>query len=281
MNARTTQAPLDANLRQLAAFALFPFAGAAVVILAAQFAPPSTLPWFFHLEVGVVEALAFGGSALAARAFDRGDYLRGAWLYNAACFFFIFFSDLTRFPGFPQATGIDIARGVLSLVGNACGVVSSFRLGRAWTEAELPDAVRTRRRAYVATAIVALAVAGGPLVHDIRAFLAGYVEALTNVASEMGDIGALCVLAPVLPTAIALRGGTLAWPWSLLAMSVVAWLAFDGAVNYAGGAHVDDVTKRMLVEVFRSLGCTLTLSAGLAQRHVLRLTQRTLTPPNY
>ncbi|WP_394850475.1 hypothetical protein LZC95_23835 [Pendulispora brunnea] len=281
MNARITQAPLDASMRQLGALALFPLAGAALVILAAQFAPPPSLKLFFHLEAAVAEALAFIGSAIAARAFDRDDYLRSAWVYQATCFLFIFLSDLTRFPGFPQAMGIDIARGVLSLIGNGSAIVSAFRFGRAWTEADLPDAVRTRRRAYVATAIVAFALAGGPLVHDLRAFFAGYIEALTNVASELGDIGSLCMLAPVLPTAIALRGGTLAWPWSFLGASLFAWLAFDGAVNYAGGAHVDDVTKRMLVEVFRGLGCTLTLSAGLAQRHVLRLTQRTLTPPTY
>ncbi|WP_394828667.1 hypothetical protein [Pendulispora albinea] len=260
------------NVRALSLLWFIPFAGALLVVATGIAVPSPTVLMVFRVEVSFVEAVAFIGSALAARAFDRGDYLRTAWALQAACFFFLFFSDLTRFPAVGQIDPTGTLRTVLSMIANGSAIVGAWRFGRAWGEADLPDAARTRRRAYIAAAVVALALAGGPLVKDVGCVLAsGDREALTNICSELGDIGSLCLLAPVLPTAIALRGGKLAWPWSLLAASLIAWLSFDGAVAIADGANGDDVTKRTLVEVFRTLGSLFTWSAGIAQRHVMRM----------
>jgi len=269
------RAPLVANLRVLSLLWYIPFAGALFVVLVGLFVPSPQASLVFRIEVACVEFLGFVGTMLAARAFERGDYLRSAWTFQAICFAFIFFSDLTRFPLIGQLEETGTLRSVLSIIGNAAAVFGSWRFGRAWGEAAFPDAERTRRRAYIAATVIALVLAGGPLVSDLRALLAwGDREALTNLASEIGDMGSMCLLAPVLPTALALRGGKLAWPWSLLAASLVAWLAFDCAVAFAGGANVDDnILGRTLVEVFRAFGSLFTLSAGLAQRHVIRLTR--------
>ena len=103
--------------------------------------------------------------------------------------------------------------------------------------------------------------------------------ALVNLASEIGDIGSLCALAPVLPVAFALRGGRLAWPWSLLGASLLAWLAYDGVVAVTHDAFGSN-SARLFIEVFRALGCLFNLSSGIAQAQVIRLMRREPSIPD-
>jgi len=267
---KSPSAPLHASLRRLV---FVPLAWIVLLFVFATLLPHDARPLFFRLELAASELLGFVGCVIAATAFERGDYLRRAWSYTALCFVLIWLSDLSRFPELEPLVGNDLARGVVSLIGNIVAILGAWRFGRAWSEADLPDADRTRKRVYIVAAIVALLMAGGPLVNDVEAVVFGDTAALVNVASELGDIGSLCVMAPILPVAFALRGGHLAWPWSLLSASLIAWLAFDGAVALAGGAYMTDLPQRLFVEVFRALGCLLTLAAGIAQRRVIRLTR--------
>ncbi len=272
--------PLDASLRRLV---LIPVLWVAVLVAGVFLVPRPDLPLFYRLELAASEVAGLAGCFIAASAFERSDYLYRAWAYNAVCFLFIFVSDGSRFPVFDGILGggapADLFRGSISLIGNVFAVIGAWLFGRAWSEAELPGAERTRKRAYVAAAVVAFGFAGEPLVNDVMAVWFGDRAALVNVASEIGDIGSLCAMAPVLPVAFALRGGRLAWPWSLLGASMLAWLAFDGAVAVAHDAYATN-DARLYIEIFRSLGCLFTLSAGIAQARVIRLMRREPSIPD-
>ena len=67
----------------------------------------------------------------------------------------------------------------------------------------------------------------------------------------------------------ALGGGLVAWPWVLLTASVAAWLGYDAVAVYGDAAGLDGRTVRIAEEVFKSLGATCTLTAGMAQRWVM------------
>jgi hypothetical protein len=67
-------------------------------------------------------------------------------------------------------------------------------------------------------------------------------------------------------TALALRGGTLRWPWGLLTSSGVAWIAYDAASGVVELLHVEQARWLIVTEAIRGLACAFFFSAGMAQR---------------
>jgi hypothetical protein len=95
------------------------------------------------------------------------------------------------------------------------------------------------------------------------------MSSLHGVGSDLGDILGLCLIAPVLLTAIAMRGGILKWTWGLLTASLLFWLLYDCAstIDHFVTGHVAAIV--MVRESFRALACVAEFSAGLAQRRAI------------
>jgi hypothetical protein len=226
----------------------------------------------FENEAGKLIALV--GCFAAALAFERGDYLQRAWFYSGACYLLLLLGDAT---GVPSVAGrlsvhqLGLAQGALAVVANAASVVGTWMLARAWSVAGFDDeqdpGSRTRRRLlFAAAALLALAITGWPLAHDIHALLAGDLASSVSIASDLGDTICLALVAPVMMTALALAGGLLRWPWGLLAASGVAWLVFDAASGIVEASHVGQSGWLVATEGCRALACAWVFSAGMAQR---------------
>lgn len=223
-------------------------------------------------ELGKVLALA--GAVVAAYAFERGDYLRKAWLLNAAAYALLLAADASGVHTIAHrltSHQLDAAQGLVTLLANAAAVVGTWMLARAWNVAGLEEDEASRARGrllFAAAAVVALAITGWPLVHDARELLSGDVDASIAVVSDLGDAACLALVAPVMQTALAMRGGVLRWPWGLLAASLLAWLVYDASsglvdATSAGGGWL------VVSEAFRALACVYGLVAGLAQRRAV------------
>jgi hypothetical protein len=91
-----------------------------------------------------------------------------------------------------------------------------------------------------------------------------------GVFSALGDMVSLWLIAPLLLTALALRGGLFGWPFALLTASYVAWLGYDALGVVGAELGLGPAGARTASELFRALGCLYGLSAGLAQRAVVR-----------
>lgn len=227
--------------------------------------------------------LATVGCAVAAASFDRGDYLWNAWALNALSNG-VLLADTLLFGVSSHAaprvlsSGQALVSGGLSAVANLTALLTVILVGRAWRVAGLDLQVSNRARnlAFAASAVLALAIAAPAAWGDLRELLGGHPDALSGLISDIGDIATLAVLAPVLLTALALRGGTLAWPWGLLAVSTLGWLGFDAisALGFAG-SHA-----QVAEESFRMLACVANLSAGLLQWLAVRpaVAPATLSP---
>jgi hypothetical protein len=224
-------------------------------------------------ETGKV--LCMAGAVAAALAFDRGDYLRAAWLFLAACQALLLARDLTLIPAFSAggtATGLVVVRGVLVIAANAAAVVGTGMLARAWSVAGLDEAgARGKRTAlFAATLAAALLVEGWPLIEHAHRLLAGDLGAIVDLASDVGDTISFALVVPVLQTALAMRGGALLLPWALLTIGGLCWISYDVAFGATFARHVIDVTGlRVAAEALRFLGTTFTAAAGLAQRRVV------------
>jgi hypothetical protein len=265
---------------------VFPLAFAVLFAIAAVFAGDPGLATVLTVENEAGKALALIGCFAAAHAFERDDYLRRAWLYSGACFVLLLAGDIAGVPALSARLSprhLELAQGALVLAGNATSVVGTWMLARAWSVAGLvedDEDTRVRGRRLVAGAIaVSLAITGAPLVHDARELLGGDASASVSIASDLGDTVCLALVAPLMQTALALRGGLLRWPWGLLAASGLAWIVFDAASGAVDALHVERARWLVVTEAWRALACASFFAAGIAQRMAVAPRDRPSTLP--
>lgn len=238
-----------------------------------QFIAPDRVA-MYRVVVLILKGLAAAGAAAAGFRFLRRDYLRAAWLLTACCFGLLFTKDLLfgigwRHITFP--TGVAYVRGGLTLAANIAGAFGAFLLARAWSVAGLihPGSKGAKFLMYAAGVAIALATAGQATWFDLRDLLGGDPSRITAFASDLGDIAGLVLVAPVLLTAIALRGGLLAWPWTLMAASQLSWLLYDAAGTFHFWNRARPLERVSIEEVFRALALLYAFSSGIAQRWVM------------
>ncbi|HEX3344747.1 MAG TPA: hypothetical protein VHS09_09255 [Polyangiaceae bacterium] len=253
--------------------AAFPLGFAAAFAAVALFSGPDGLAPVLAVENEAGKVLALVGCFAAARAFEEGDYLRRAWFYSGLCYLLLVLGDVAGMPFLAthlSAHEVDLVAGSFAVLGNATSVLGTWMLARAWTVAGLEeddDASRARGRLlFAAAVVVSLAITGWPLVHDAGALAAGDMGAAVNIASDLGDTICLALVAPVMQTALAMRGGTLRWPWGLLTSSGIAWIAYDAASGVVEALHVEQARWLIVTEAIRGLACAFFFAAGLAQR---------------
>jgi hypothetical protein len=224
----------------------------------------------YRAELAIVEGLGFWGCLAAALIFDSGDYLRRAWLLEMSCYGLIFVGDLTLTTGvFSNQPWTPLANGVLTLAANAGAMGGTFLLARAGGVAgiAMPGSAATRRGVKALALAFALLAAGPAAIISLRRVIEGDSGGLMYFASCMGDIFCFVLIAPLLLTTVAMRGGLLAWPWGFMTASGLAWLTFDAVQTLSPivfGISAEDA--RPVLEVARCLACTCAFSAGLAQR---------------
>jgi hypothetical protein len=257
------------------AFVAFPFLWAAAFLLADALAYGSSgYPVFLRTEVELAKTMALAGALGAALALEHGDYLRRAWLFVAGCMALLLLRDLTLAPfvsGALGARGLDLVRGVLVVGANLSQVIGTWMLARAGERAGLgvPASRGAQWGVLFLAVLLAAAFAGPGVVLNTGRVLNGDLGALTGAASALGDMVSLCLIAPLLLTALALRGGLIGWTWTLLTASYVAWLLYDALLVLSPSLGLGPHAARTGSEVFRALGCTFGLTAGLAQRAVV------------
>jgi hypothetical protein len=240
----------------------------AAMLLVWSLVPADARPAVLAGSVASAKVLAIVGCMGAAWAFEPDDYMRRAWLLLAACTVGLFGRDVVALAGGPAA-----AQGVLATVGNGCSVAGTWMLARAWRVAGLEEERASRSWALpAATVVVALLVTGWPIVGDLRALAHGEVFAVVPLASDVADAIVLALLAPLLRTTLALEGGVLRWPWALLTLGNLLWLAFDVLYGVLELDGIEPGRVRVATDGLRVLATLYLCSAGLAQRRAVRST---------
>lgn len=229
---------------------------------------------FLRGEVEAAKALTLAGSWAAALAFEKGAYQRKAWLFIGGCMALLLGRDLVTltplFQGLGQH-GVNVLAGILVLGANVSQVIGTWMLARTWKVArlELPGSRASQWATVGVVGVLAAACAGPGVVRSGLAVLHGDLSRASGVASGLGDMVSLWLIAPLLLTALALRGGLFGWPFSLLTASYVAWLGYDALAILGPDLGLGPHASRTGAELFRALGCLFGFSAGLAQRTVV------------
>jgi hypothetical protein len=242
-------------------------------IAVAAFFPFFTGETFDTVEVLAVKMASVAGCVIAGMTLGPREYMGKAWLLNGLCMLLLVGYDLLRLPSVNFAAR-DRVVDVVGTVANLASVVGTFMLARAWRVAGVePDlSPRAQKAILIVGALIAIGIAGPAAVLDFRLMIAGKVDGLVSVISDVSDALGLLFVAPVFLTALALRGGLLGWPWGLITAALVSWLGYD--LCDALSSSSANEALRVTGEVFRSLACMYTFSAGVAQMTVVRAARR-------
>lgn len=246
------------------------FAGIAWALLGSDVLEP-----FVRGQLLLVRVLAIVGCFAAVSAFERGDHLRKAWLWLAVATILVLVRDVVRLP-FPEVTLVDplgLALAALGVLSNVFLLGGVWMLARSWRVAaiDLPGGRAGVITVTAIAAVLALAVAGQFAWGHFQTVAGGDWSALILLVSAVVDILALCLLAPLFLTALALRGGLFAWPWSLITASMFCWLLYDAAAGLGTGVVAEGFP---LPDVFRGLAENFLFAAGLAQRWAVTRVRR-------
>jgi len=268
------------RFRSLAAFPLL-YAGIFLAIAWSLQGGEVLAPFTFWQRI-LVRVLAAAGCFAAVSCFERGDHLRSAWLWLGAGTIVILIRDLLRLsPAFapggtdPQAQLAVTALGILSNLALLGGI---WMLARSWKMAAitLPGGRSGFGVVAVATAVLALTVTGPGAFTHLQEVSRGDWSSLVLVVSAVVDIVTLCLITPLLLTAISLRGGLFAWPWGLVTASQFAWLLYDIAASLRPGLLPAGLP---LPEIFRGLAENYLFAAGMAQYLVIHQVRRAAGAP--
>ena len=251
-----------------------PFVSLALFWIALAIVPTADHAAVYRVEVELAKLAALVGCAAAGFGFARGDYLRSAWLLLAFCYFWILVNDILLSGSGPlaRASWAPLASGGVILVANSAQLAGTVMIARVWRVAgfELAGSPAVRRLVVAAALAFALLAAGTLAYTSVRQVAHGQAAALIDVFSSIADIIGFSLIAPFVLTAVAFRGGSLGWTWALLSASMCGWLLFDASVSFAEifATNADGVVRAQ--ETARLLACGFGMSAGLAQRLVLR-----------
>src|SRR6185369_704304 len=259
--------------------AAFPLLYAALFALVAGWlgAHSHALDLFIPGQRIAVGILATAGCCLAVSVCARGDDLRRAWLLLGWGAVLILLRDVLRLlPPFQGSAGSAVILSGLGVLSNFALLAGIWELARSWKVAaiELPGGRSGVLAIAALTAVLAIVVAGPEALQRGRAVLGGDWGSLIFFVSAVVDILTLCLITPLLLTAVSLRGGLFSWPWGLVTASQISWLLYDAAGTLAPHLAPGGFP---LAEVFRGMGETYLFAAGTVQFLIIRHVRRAVS----
>lgn len=228
-------------------------------------------------DVGHWAASLFGvaGTVTAARTFARGDYLRRVWALLAAAAALLVVGQLIITywgrvaPGQPlYHSPLIWVRLVVITVANAANVSGLFLLAFSYARAGLMvERTTAFNLSWLVISALAVALLGLQFSADLGKLGSSgqAANALTNIASTIGDAFVVILIAPLLRVAYLMRGGRLAGAWWAVGLSGFAWLMYDCRSWIAAGAPFDEKHAMDLLYVLRNPGLSLMGLGGFLQ----------------
>ncbi len=236
------------------------------------FSQPGLVVFINRMQSPISEMLWLTGCLVAVSRFGPGEYLRKAWMYFAVAPVAFLISDLLPFFTYLQPSwkdGVGLVQGLLAVSANLCGVVATVMFSQAWRVAGLilPGTKMIQWIIRILVAVLAFTATAPGLVANFNRVLIGedLANSLLAVASALGDTICLVLVAPLILTAIALRGGLLSRPWLFFSISFAGWFIFDFSLTLGPMFDWSPEVVTIIFGVAQSLGSGFSFSAGMAQ----------------
>lgn len=262
---------------------LFPLLYAAAFLAVVQeLHDTESLEPFMIWQRILVRVLGALGCFVAVSCFERGDHMRRAWFWLGTGTVVILVRNVLRLsPAFDPQNGTPAVQALMAGLGvlaNLALLAGIWMLARSWKMASitLPGGRSGVAAVALVTAALALLVVGPGALQHFRALLQGDWSALLPVVSAVVDILSLCLITPLLLTAVSMRGGLFSWPLALVTASQISWLLND----FAGALKPGVLPPGLhLAELARGLAENFLFVAGIAQYLVIRQVRRRAAVP--
>lgn len=213
-------------------------------------------------RIALLALVALTAGLAASRFGWWSEYVGRAWTL-----FFVGYAVLTtgevlrRFSPYPTAAEMCVVVANVALIGAYVVTARSFKAAGL-------DFGASRAKKFVVTAIalgLALAICQEALVTNFNALIAGSVSA-SRFISPLADVITFALVAPLLLTAFALRGGQQFWMFALLTIGTVGWMinqGIDFIFTVAGG--VSDAAVRSGRMTGFAMACIFIAAAAFTQ----------------
>ena len=219
--------------------------------------------WYNAIARTAMLALVAIAAALAAHEFGWwSEYVGRAWTLFFIEYALLTLSEVLRRAA-PDAT---LARNLAVVVANLAGIGAYVLMAR-WLNAAGLGTYGSRAK-KVLTIAVALAIAVALCYGSIASSLQDVRTDVSNVGglvSPLADVITFVLVAPLLLTVIALRGGQLFWIFALLTAGTIGWMVNQGAssiLSLIGGSENAIRTGRM---TGFAMACFLIAAAAFTQ----------------
>ncbi|MGZ5445734.1 MAG: hypothetical protein ACXW5U_32445 [Thermoanaerobaculia bacterium] len=241
--------------------------GVVLVALLQTFVVPAltneALFWYTVVARTGMLAMVALAAAFAAHKFGWwGEYVGRAWTL-----FFIEYAVLTASEVLRRALpDASLARSIAVVVANLAGIGAYVLMARSLSAAGLEFyGSRTKKVLAITLALaVAVALCYGPIVAAFEA-LGSDGSNVGSLVSPVADVITFVLVAPLLLTVIALRGGQVFWMFALLTAGTVGWMVNQGAatlLSMIGSSENAIRTGRM---TGFAMACFLIAAAALTQ----------------
>jgi len=263
--------------------ALTPFLAAGVMIALAVLGKQPLA--FYLLWVTAAKTIATVACLAAMLQFQPRDYLFGAWLTSALNYGLLLVTDLIgwghRLSG-AYSPKENLARAIVIVAANVLAPVPAILLAYALRVAGLvfPGTKAQRSLLIVVTVAIAGLLTGPSIWQSVSWVAGGQVrEGITNGVIALGDAIPVILLAPLLLTALSLRGGTLVWPFGLYTAGTFVWMLYDASDHLVDAVPLNVTLGHVLIQGCRTLACLIIGAAALAQVVAIRSTRRQIQTP--
>lgn len=206
------------------------FAVVLIALLDATFAgqlQPRGLFWYSAiLRTSLFALVAIAAAAAASRFNWWSEYAGRSWTLFCVAYLILTLSEIAR-RFFPEVAA---AREVLLSVGNLAIIGAYWFASRSLKAAGLDFHSSTVRKGVVVVLSMALALAlcWGSFWSEVVSARAGELH-IGSLISVLADMITFVLVAPLLLTAFALRGGRLFWIFALLTVGTFGWMVNQGA----------------------------------------------------
>lgn len=206
-------------------------------------------------RVGMLALVAIC-AGLAAQAFGWwSEYVGRAWTLFFIEYALLTVSELLRRAAPDTAS---LASGALVIIANIAGIGAYVLMARSLDAAGLGD-YTSRGKKVLAAAIALIAAAAlcwGPITS---------ASSLNGLVSPLADVITFVLVAPLLLTVIALRGGQLFWIFALLTAGTIGWMVNQGASTILRAMGAGENAMRTGRMTGFAMACFLIAAAAFTQ----------------
>ncbi|HYM61682.1 MAG TPA: hypothetical protein VEZ11_12415 [Thermoanaerobaculia bacterium] len=218
--------------------------------------------WYYAVaRTGLFALVAISAGAAAGKFRWWNEYVGRAWTLFLIAYSLLTCSEIARrfFPERPTAKELLVAVANLALIGAYALMARSLHAAGLHYFGSIAKQVLI----VVLAAALAIALCKGSLLSEIASIRAGTPH-IGSLISVLADMITFLLVAPLLLTALSLRGGQMFWIFAFLTAGTFGWIVNQASASVLGNLGLQEAVRTGRMAGF-ALACCFISAAALTQ----------------